>query len=49
MSVTWLSVTISPAVLSWDVIIGILSEEDYIYDRENIKNESAYIHIVGIW
>jgi hypothetical protein len=47
MSVTWFSPTVSPAVLSWDVIIGILSEEDYISDREDIKDESAYIHTVG--
>ncbi len=47
MSVIWLSPTIYPAVLSWDVIIRILSEEDYISGREDIKNESAYIHTVG--
>jgi hypothetical protein len=39
--------TISPPVLSWDVIVKILSEEDYISDREDIKNESAYAHMVG--
>jgi hypothetical protein len=44
MSVIWFSPTVSPAVLSWDVIIGILSEEDHI---EVIKDESAYIHTVG--
>ena len=43
----WFPLTVSPAVLSWDVIIGILSEEDYISDREDIKDESAYIHTVS--
>jgi hypothetical protein len=37
---------ISP-VLSWDAIIEILSEEDYMSDRADIKNESAYLHMVG--
>lgn len=42
--------TISPPVLSWDVIIGILSEEDYLSDQEDTKTESAYVHIVSfIW
>jgi hypothetical protein len=49
MSTTWFSPTVPPAVLSWDVIIGILSEEVYISDREDIKDESAYIHTVGFW
>ncbi|KAH9966782.1 hypothetical protein BC827DRAFT_1153126 [Russula dissimulans] len=31
-------------VLSWDVAIRILSEEDYISDQADTKNESAYVH-----
>ena len=46
MSVAWFSPTTSPPVLSWDIIIAILSEEDYMSDREDIK-ESAYLHMVG--
>jgi hypothetical protein len=47
MSVTRFSPTTSPPVLSWDIIIAILSEEDYMSDREDIKNESAYLQMVG--
>lgn len=38
------------AVLSWDVIIRILSEEDHISDQEGTKNESPYVHTVSfLW
>lgn len=47
MSVTWFCPVKSPAVLSWDVIIEILSEEDCISDREDIKDESACIPTVS--
>jgi hypothetical protein len=49
MSVIRFSLTVSPAVLSWDVIIGILSEDDHISVREDIKDEFAYIHTVSFW
>ncbi|KAH9996800.1 hypothetical protein BJV77DRAFT_1065579 [Russula vinacea] len=45
MSVTRFSPTTSPPVLSWDIIIAILSEEDYMSDREDIKNESGYLQM----
>ena len=41
--------TISPTVLSWDVIIGILSEEHYIADQVDINDESANVPAVGLW
>ena len=44
---SWLSPTISLLVLSWVVILRILSEEDYS-DGLDPKSESAYAHIVGL-
>ncbi|KAI0306458.1 hypothetical protein B0F90DRAFT_1808156 [Multifurca ochricompacta] len=36
-------------VLSWDVIAGILSEEDYIPGNDDLKNGSAAVHVeVGL-
>lgn len=43
---SWFSRTISLLVLSWVVILRILSEEDYS-DGLDSKRESAYVHTVG--
>ena len=43
---SWLSPTISLLVLSWVVILRMLSEEDYI-DGPDPKGESAYVQLVS--
>jgi hypothetical protein len=43
---SWLSPTVPLLVLSWVVILRILSEEDY-NDGLDPKSESAHVHIVG--
>jgi hypothetical protein len=42
----WLSPIISQLVLSWVVILRMLSEEDYI-DGLDSKGEPAYVHTVS--
>ena len=42
----WLSLIISQLVLSWVVILRMLSEEDYI-DGLDSKGESAFVRIVS--
>ena len=42
----WLSPIKSQLVLSWVVILRMLSEEDYI-DGMDSKGESAYVHMVS--
>ena len=43
---SWLSPTLSLLVLSWVVILRMLSEEDYMGGLDS-KSEFAYVHLVS--